>query len=53
MSIPIKMGTNFFKCEGIIQDQTTISDLVLIDYSIFIMNDYFYQKNDLYLINKK
>ena len=34
----------FFKCEGIIQAQTKLSDLVLIDDSIFIINDDFYQK---------
>ena len=43
----------FFKCEGIIQDQVKLSDLVLIDDSIFIINDDFYQKNYLNFINKK
>ena len=43
----------YFKCEGIIQEQTNISDLVLIDDSIFIINDDFYQKNYLNFINKK
>ena len=43
----------FFKCEGIIQEQTNLSDLVLIDDSIFIINDDFYQKNYLNFINKK
>ena len=43
----------FFKCEGIIQDQTKLSDLVSIDDSIFILNDDFYQKNYLNFINKK
>ena len=40
----------FFKCEGIIHK---LSDLVLIDDSIFIINDDFYQKNYLNFINKK
>ena len=43
----------FFKCEGIIQDQAKLSDLVSIDDSIFILNDDFYQKNYLNFINKK
>ena len=43
----------FFKCEGIIESQAKLSDLVLIDDSIFIINDDFYQKNYLNFINKK
>ena len=43
----------FFKCVCIIQDQVKLSDLVLIDDSIFIINDDFYQKNYLNFINKK
>ena len=43
----------FFKCEGIIQDQAKLSDLVSINDSIFIINDDFYQKNYLNFINKK
>ena len=43
----------FLKCEGIIQEQTKLSDLVSIDDSIFILNDDFYQKNYLNFINKK
>ena len=34
----------FFKLEGIIQDQVKLSDLVLIDDSIFIINDDFIKK---------
>ena len=40
-------------CLGIIQEQTKLSDLVLIDDSIFIINDDFYRKNYLNIINKK
>ena len=43
----------FFKCEGIIQDQVKLFDLVLNDDSIFIINDDLYQKNYLNFINKK
>ena len=35
----------FFKCERIIQDRTTSSDLELADDSIFLINDDFYHKN--------
>ena len=34
----------FFKYEGKIQDQTTLSDLVIIDGSIFLINDDFIKK---------
>ena len=43
----------FVNCEGIIKDQTKLSDLLLIDDSIFIINGDFYQKNYLNFINKK
>ena len=43
----------FFKCEGIIQTQANLSNLISIDDSIFILNDDFYQKNYLNFINKK
>ena len=43
----------FIKCEGIIQDQTKLSYLFLIDDSTFIINNDFYQKNYLIYINIK